>query len=109
MIRKEALSYSIRIYMAGDCARAVEIARYHCDENPWCVTISPTTYCYTGGTEEGFIVGLINYPRFPSLPDRMWLEAEAIAHRLCEALGQQSYSMEAPDRTVWVSHREDAA
>lgn len=107
MKRVEVPSYPVSIFMAGDYTRAVKICRFHCDECPWCVTVSPTTFTYTGGTEDGFIIGLINYPRFPSPPERIWHEAEAVAHRLCEALGQKSYTIQAPDKTVWISHREE--
>lgn len=107
MKQVEVGSYPINIFMAGDYERAVDICRFHCDENPWCVTVTPTTFTYAGGTEEGFIVGLINYPRFPATPERLWTEAYAIGHRLREALEQQSYTIQAPDKTVWISHREE--
>ena len=37
----------------------------YCDEEGLCVTLTHTTFIYTGGREPGIIVGLINYPRFP--------------------------------------------
>ena len=76
----------------------------------FCVTVTPTTYVYTGGEEDGMIVGLINYPRFPASPDNLWERAEDIGDALRTALGQQSYTIQAPDKTVWFSHRpEDVA
>lgn len=105
MKRVEVLSYPISIFMAGDYDRAVALCQLHCDENPWCVTVTPTAYVYTGGMEAGVVVGLINYPRFPNEPRAIWNEAQAIAARLCEGLEQQSYTIQAPDKTIWYSHR----
>ena len=36
-----------------------------CNRVGLCVTVTPTKYIYTGGCENGAIVGLINYPIFP--------------------------------------------
>lgn len=94
-------SYSVRIWMAGEYEKAVEVCRQHCDENPWCVSVTPTKYTYTGGEDDGFVVGLINYPRFPCSPARILTEAEAIADRLREALRQESYTIETPEWTTW--------
>lgn len=62
---KTCTSYPVSIFMAGDYNAAREICRAYCDEVGYCVTVTPTSYVYTGGEESGFIVGLINYPRFP--------------------------------------------
>lgn len=106
----EASSYPISIFMAGDASAATDYARRFCDEQGLCVTITPTTYAYTGGQKPGFVVGLINYPRFPSSSDELWSIAEALAAYLRERLYQDSYTIQAPNRTVWFSHRaEDQA
>lgn len=34
-------------------------------EGGLCVTLTKTTFVYTGGNEPGVRIGLINYPRFP--------------------------------------------
>lgn len=109
MIRKEAPSYPVSIFMAGDIAAATDYARLYCDDHGLCVTVAPATYVYTGGQEAGFIVGLINYPRFPSSLDGLWETAERLAAYLRERLYQDSYTIQAPDKTVWFSHREAAA
>lgn len=105
MKREEAPSYPISIFMAGDYARAVALCRDYCGANPFCVTVKASEYVYTGGQEAGFVVGIINYPRFPATPDALWEAAERIAAMLRVGLEQQSYSIQAPDRTVWISHR----
>lgn len=102
-------SYPVSIFIAGDAWEAETICLGYCDDVGFCVTVTETAYCYTDGEEAGVIVGLINYPRFPSAPDAIWRHAETLAARLCEGLGQQSYTIQAPDKTVWFSHRADNA
>jgi hypothetical protein len=101
----EVPSYPISIFIAGSRRKADEICRSYCDEVGLCVTVTETDYCYTGGQEAGVIVGLINYPRFPSEPAAIWHRAEVLAERLCAGLNQESYTIQAVDRTVWFSHR----
>jgi hypothetical protein len=105
MKRIEIASYPISIFIAGSLWEAETICLDYCDVIGLCVTATETTFCFTGGEEAGVIVGLINYPRFPSAPDVIWQHAETLAARLCSGLKQQSYTIQAPDKTVWFSHR----
>lgn len=100
-------SYSLTIHMAGDYHVARNVVREFCDEEGLCVTISPTSYIYTGGHEEGIRVGLINYPRFPKTPAELRVIATRLAYRLRGALLQDSFTIEAPDNTTWFSWREE--
>ena len=113
MKRVEVATYPVSIFIATGFARIEHVQKFcreHCDEHGLCVTITPTQYCYTGGEEAGVIVGLINYPRFPSSPVAIWQRAEQLGAVLREQLKQESYTIQAPDKTVWFSHRsEDAA
>lgn len=103
-------SYPVSIFIAGDADAAYYPCREYCDRVGLCVTLTATDYIYQGGFERGVIVGLVNYPRFPKEPDAIWSQSETLAALLCERLGQQSYTIQAPDKTVWFSHRaEDAA
>jgi hypothetical protein len=102
---EQALSYPVSIFMAGNSLEAENICRDYCDEVGLCVTVTHTVYAYTGGRESGFVVGLINYPRFPTDPHDIIDKASALADRLREGLGQESYSIQTPDRTIWRSWR----
>lgn len=106
MKRVEVQSYPVSIFIAGSVWDAETSCLAYCDAVGFCVTVTETTYCYTGGEESGVIVGLINYPRFPKSSAEIWAHAEALAAKLRDDLGQQSYTIQAPDRTVWFSHRE---
>jgi hypothetical protein len=101
-----APSYSIRIYMAGNLAQAEQVCREFCWDGA-CVTVTPTNYIYKGGEESGFVVGFINYPRFPKTTFLLNRQAESLAERLMTSLCQSSYTIETPAETTWYSRRED--
>jgi hypothetical protein len=61
------------------------------------VTVTPTSFVYTGGDERGVIVGLINYPRFPSTEKEINDHAVSIAHLLMTAFKQERCTIEMPD------------
>lgn len=101
----ETISYSVQVFIAGDAAKASEICRAYCDDTGFCVTVTPTWYVYTGGQEAGIIIGLINYGRFPSEPHAIFARAKDLALKLIDGLGQESASIQAPDKTLWISFR----
>lgn len=105
-MREEIVTtYQATIFIAGDRDRAERICREYCDEVGLCVTIEPLVYVYTGGNEAGVRVGLINYPRFPSEPEAIFDHARTLANKLMLFLHQQSVSIVASDRTLWLSRR----
>lgn len=79
---------------------AVAICRKYCDEIGLGLTVTPTTFVYTGGCEPGVIVGLINYPRYPLGGEAVERMAMELAGRLKEELKQQRVSVVLPNRTV---------
>ena len=101
----ESPSYPVSIFIAGSAMEAETICHDYCDSVGFCVTVTETVYCYTGGEEAGVIVGLINYPRFPSKPAEIWAHAEALGLKLLVGLKQQSFTIQSPDRTKWFSAR----
>lgn len=102
----EVPSYPVRIWIAGDYADACRACREYAERGA-CVTVTPTEYVYTRGSESGVCVGLINYPRFPKTPDVIWDEAYEMALFLMDRLYQDSCSVEAPDKTRWLSRRRE--
>lgn len=96
-------TYTVRIYMAGDIETAKRWLRHEVWREGLCVTVEPTTFIYTGGEEEGFVVGLINYPRFPSDPASILIRARIIAAGLVSECAQRSALVLAPDVTEWTT------
>jgi hypothetical protein len=105
MTRAEVLSYPVSIFIAGDVQAAETICRAYCNDVGLCVTVTPTNYIYSGGSQSGVVVGLINYPRFPADPSQIWAKAETLGEWLRDGLYQESFTIQAPDKTVRFSWR----
>jgi hypothetical protein len=71
-----------------------------------CTTIEPTLFIYTGGEESGYVVGLVNYPRFPTSPEALLQRARDLMHALLAATHQHSALLVAPDVSEWITCRE---
>ena len=98
-------TYTCRLYLSGPIEVAKGIIRAECLREGLCVTIEPTLFIYTGGEEAGYVVGLVNYPRFPVAPPVLFARAEDLAVKLLEGTHQHSVLIVAPDATRWVTKR----
>jgi len=107
--RVEAPTCVVTVYIAGEYADAVASLRRQCLEDGLCVTVTPTTFVYTGGAETGVAVGFINYPRFPKPSVEIEARAIAVAERLMRDLCQLSASVVGPTSTVWLTRRKEDA
>jgi hypothetical protein len=96
-------SYQIKIYLSGSIEVAKQVIREHILEKPLCVTIEPTTYIYTGGEEAGYVVGLLNYPRFPKPPNELAVRASILAELLLARTFQRSALIVSPETTQWLN------
>lgn len=101
----ETATYTATVYIAGEMAQARQALRRLCMQG-LCVTLTPTTFIYTAGAEEGVAVGLINYPRFPKSNEEIWELAISIGMNLMDELCQRSFSVVAPDKTHWFAKDE---
>lgn len=105
-MKKTALdTFWARIYMSGPIDAAEQAIRKECLREGLCVTVTPTKYIYTGGEETGFIVELVNYPRFPSTATKITARAEKLAALLLDATYQHSVLLMTPNETKWFSKR----
>lgn len=91
---KSCDTYGFLIHMAGDYDQAQQILRKYCTSNGACFSISKSKYIYSGGEEEGFIVRVMNYPRFPNSYSVLEGIANSIAYQLMVGLNQGSYTIE---------------
>jgi hypothetical protein len=99
-------THIVRLYLSGPIEVAKQVIREHALAHPICVTIEPTTFIYTGGEEQGYVVGLLNYPRFPSTPNDLNVRAETLAKLLIERTYQHSAMIVTPTETTWITNRE---
>lgn len=103
-----AATYVVRLYLSGPIEVAKQAIRAETLRAGLCVTIEPTTFIYTGGEEAGYVVGLLNYPRFPCEPQQLEERARDLMNKLLLATHQHSALMVMPDRSEWVTLREQA-
>lgn len=97
----------IEVFMAGDIVHAKQVIRRFCRATPCCVTVTPTTFIYSGGEESGFVVGIRNYPRFPAEAEVLGTLADRLGSALTDELGQHSYmTVEHGGKTTWRSTGE---
>lgn len=94
-----------RIFIAGYFAMIEATCQTYCDAVGLCVTVERSNYIYTDGNERGAVIGLINYPRFPSTPEEIFNRAETLAMRVMEACDQRSFSIMTPALTRWYNGR----
>ena len=97
-------SFNAQIYLAGDVNVAKQILRREMFKGG-CVNIYETQYIYTGGEEAGYVVELINYPRFPKDVVKIKEVALCLADTLMVETFQGSYTIQFSDETVFVSRR----
>ena len=106
MIHKTAPTFSVRIFISGPIDVAKQVIRKDCLRGGLCVTIEPTTYIYNGGEEEGYVVGLINYPKFPVTESELFERGKALALNLMAETFQQSVLIMTPSSTEWFTTRD---
>lgn len=101
-------TYWARIYLGGPIEIAKQIIREDAMREGLCVTVTPTTFVYTGGDEAGYEVGLINYPRFPAEPAVIDARAMDLLKKLLLGTFQKSALLMTPTETTLI-YREEIA
>lgn len=86
--------------------RLEEICQEYCDTVGLCVNVSKTKYIYRHGKENGVIVELINYPRFPKTNHDILSHALVLAKILKEEAKQIGVSIMTPDTTILLRDEE---
>lgn len=82
------------------------ICEEYCNKVGLCVTITPTMFVYKNGAEPGFIIRLINYPRFPEEPHALLEKAQNLAIKLKEVAKQKRVSIITPLDTILIGEKD---
>lgn len=98
-------TFNAKIFIAGPIETAKQILREEMLKGG-CVNIYPTHFIYRGGEESGYVVELINYPRFPKEAHDIKNYAKALANNLLEKTFQGSYTIQFTDETYFFSRRD---
>lgn len=83
-----------------------DVCQKYCDEVGFCVTFTKTNYIYSNGNEPGVIVGIINYPRFPTTPLFIKERALILAKLLQKEAKQHKVSVVFPDETIMIESED---
>lgn len=102
-MNKTLPTFRAEIFMAGSIEMARRWLRRQCYEAGLCVTVAPVDFIYTGGEEVGFVVGLVNYPRFPAEPQQVRDRAVRLAQDLVVHLCQRTALVVDSHETTWIS------
>ena len=103
-LSKQCETVKISIYVTGD-ESVIRKWLQHYVMRGLCVTLSKTEYIYTYGNEDGWVVGLINYPRYPSDYDSLLLLANEIAVGVMEETATGSSTIVTDKETIFISRR----
>lgn len=111
-IMKSVETITVKIYLGlregyTDVVHTVDEVETHLreeytDNGGLCVTITPTRFVYKDGSEDGVIIGFINYPRFPTPRQELEQLAEEVAISCKAKFKQNGVSVEYQDRTILI-------
>lgn len=76
-----------------------DYCQWLCNIRKACFTVTPTRFIYVDGYEDGAVIGLINYPRFPKDRQRLIYDSWEIAEKLKEHFKQTRVSITTPIKT----------
>lgn len=76
------------------------ICQKYCNIVGWAVTVTKTRFIYKWGTEPGVIIGIIQYPRFPSKKKALKVRTMTLAQLLLSELKQERLTVVFPDETI---------
>lgn len=99
---------TFEVFLSGDRQTIDATCQAFCFSKGLCVSIESVSFVFTGGREEGAVVRLVSYPRFPASPEEIQETAKHLAVELLTACHQLSALVVGPDLTEWVSRRPDA-
>lgn len=95
--------YNGYVYAASD---AEEICKKFVDEIGQCVSITKTNFVYTNGAEPGFVVGFINYPRFPMEEEEIKTRAIDLAKLLMIKFKQNRVTITTPHESIMIENEK---
>ena len=76
-----------------------DVCYRYCQYPGYCLTVTPAKFIYKDGMEDGAIVGIINYLRFPQEKQRLIYNSWEIADSLQTAFKQLRVSITTPEKT----------
>ena len=78
------------------------ICQEYCNVYSDCFSVTPTKFIYKNGNEDGAIITIINYPRFPETENKLIDKAISLGNKLKEGLNQYAISIVTPNNTFMI-------
>lgn len=102
----ESPTHWCNIYGAGDLNTVKLACQEFCLAGGLCVTVTPSTYIYCGGLEEGYCVRLINYPKYPTTHEKLIAVAKRLGITILNKTFQHSVLVQTSSSTFWYTKRD---
>lgn len=108
-------SYNVQIYcglkeqydgIVHNLEEVRQICQKYVDTEKSCITLTSTEFFYVKGNEPGFIVGFINYPRFPATYEEINDKAIKLAKELMISLKQYRVTITTPNNSIMLTNNE---
>ena len=84
-----------------------KVCQEYCDDVGLCVTVTPTKFYYKDGGEYGSVVGLINYPRYPSTEEEIVEHAKILGYKLLSRMKQHRVSIVTTNETIMLERGDE--
>lgn len=102
LVTKRSVTFQSAIYISARLHTVEDVCAEFCKKNPSCVTVELVDFIYHGGSQSGYRVKFINYPRFETSIEEIKRKAESLALNLLIASHQLSCSVVHSDETVYM-------
>lgn len=86
-------SFEAKIFISGDITKIKDVCAAFCECNDLCVSVIEMDFVFTGGTEKGACIGLIQYPRFPKDTQTIVNQAKSLVTLLLYECHQRSCTL----------------
>lgn len=106
---KKTISYNIQIWCGlrehytnkfYSIKKVEKLCQNYVNNIGLCVTLTPTKFIYKNGNENGVIIGLISYPRFPSKQKDILNKAIELSKVLIKELKQHRITITTPKESI---------
>lgn len=104
--KHDGSSESLQEYM-DNYEKISTACKNYCDSVGLCVSLKTVDFIYTGGCEDGYEIGLINYPRFPSTPTVITNHAISLSKILKSLMKQKRLTIITPNETMMLGELEN--
>lgn len=94
-------TFYVNIHLAGDYDTCIRKCREIAYTFGFCFQVHAVDYVYTGGAEDGVMIRVINYPRFPRNEEEIKNLCIQFGSQLATEMCQKSFTIETSTDTMY--------